>query len=341
MKKVCMTSFVMIAVLVFVLTGCSSKEENSAAEAAGEKQKNNKLVVYTAGPTGLAEELENAFEQNTGMTVEVFQGTTGKVLARLESEKANPVADVVILASLPAMEGLKEQGSLLAYKEAKGKEAINPEWSDKDGYFYGYSASALGIVYNTNNVKEAPKEWEDLTKPEWKGKIAIPDPSQSGSALDFLYGYTQGNPDAWKTIEAWKDNDLMLAGANKEALETVVTGSKDIVISGVDYMTYAAKADGEPVDVLYPESGTVVSPRPAGILKEAQNVEGAKQFIDFLLSNEGQQLVGDAYLLPGNENTPLKDRAPLKDIPTITFDWNDNEQQTTEIIEKFKEMYEQ
>ena len=49
----------------------------------------------------------------------MFQGTTGKILARMEAEKKNPVVDVVVLASLPAMEGLKKEGQTLAYKEAK------------------------------------------------------------------------------------------------------------------------------------------------------------------------------------------------------------------------------
>ncbi len=100
----------------------------------------------------------------------MFQGTTGKILARMEAEKKNPVVDVVVLASLPAMEGLKKDGQTLAYKEAKQADKLRSEWSDDKGHYFGYSASALGIVYNTKNVKTAPEDWSDITKGEWKGK---------------------------------------------------------------------------------------------------------------------------------------------------------------------------
>ena len=49
-------------------------------------------------------------------------------------------------------------------------------------------------------------------------------------------------------------NEVTVAGANQEALDPVVTGAKDMVIAGVDYMTYSAKAKGEPVDIVYPKA---------------------------------------------------------------------------------------
>ncbi len=57
----------------------------------------------------------------------MFQGTTRKILARMEAEKKNPVVDVVVLASLPAMEGLKKEGQTLAYKEAKQADKLRSE----------------------------------------------------------------------------------------------------------------------------------------------------------------------------------------------------------------------
>ncbi|HHQ5696873.1 extracellular solute-binding protein [Klebsiella pneumoniae] len=56
------------------------------------------LTVYTAGPGSLAKSLASGFEQQTGVKVTVFQATTGKVMARLEAEQANPQADVLISA---------------------------------------------------------------------------------------------------------------------------------------------------------------------------------------------------------------------------------------------------
>lgn len=72
-------------------------ESSDAVEA--EKELSGKVVVYMPSPSGLNEKYVADFQEKTGVTVELFEGTTGEILARLEAEKENPVADVVVLAS--------------------------------------------------------------------------------------------------------------------------------------------------------------------------------------------------------------------------------------------------
>ncbi|MGE7933426.1 ABC transporter substrate-binding protein [Viridibacillus arvi] len=326
--------------LTLALAGCGNNDAaTNDGESSAQSKENKTLTVYSAGPDGLAANVQQAFEEKTGMKVEMFQGTTGKILSRLEAEKTNPVADVVVLASVASMDGMKEADQLQSYKDAGNADKINSDWSDAEGYYYGYSASALGIAYNTKNAKTVPSEWSDLAKAEWKDKINIPDPSLSGSAVDFIYGYTEAEKTGWDIIQSWKTNGLQVNGANKEALDSVITGDKDATISGVDYMAYKAKADGEPVEIVYPKSGTVVSPRAVGIMKDAKNVDGAQAYVNFLLSDEGQKLVTDAYLLPGNKEIPVKDRAALDEIPQLTVNWKGAETKQIEILTKFNEIF--
>ncbi len=87
-----------------------------------------------------------------------------------------------------------------------------------------------------------------------------------------------------------------------------------MVIAGVDYMTYSAKAKGEPVDIVYPKSGTVISPRAAGIMKDSKNVKGAKEFIDYLLSDDVQKQISKAYLLPGRTDIKAENRPNVEEI---------------------------
>lgn len=325
--------------LTLALAGCGNKEVEKTEKVSAQPKEEQILTVYSAGPDGLAANIQQAFEEKTGIKVEMFQGTTGKILSRLEAEKNNPVADVVVLASVASMDGLKESSQLQSYQDAKQAEKINSDWSDAEGYYYGYSASALGIAYNTKNTQEVPTDWSDLAKEQWQNKINIPDPSLSGSAVDFLYGYALAEKNAWKTMELWKNNGLQVNGANKEALDAVITGDKNATIAGVDYMAYKAKADGEPVEIMYPKSGTVVSPRAVGILKDAKHIEAAKEYVDFLLSDEGQKLVTDAYLLPGNKEIPVKNRSALDEIPQLTVTWKGAEADQLEILTKFNDMF--
>jgi len=325
--------------LTLALAGCGNKEVEKTEKVSAQPKEEQILTVYSAGPDGLAANIQQAFEEKTGIKVEMFQGTTGKILSRLEAEKNNPVADIVVLASVASMDGLKETSQLQSYQDAKQAEKINSDWSNAEGYYYGYSASALGIAYNTKNTQEVPTDWSDLAKEQWQNKINIPDPSLSGSAVDFLYGYALAEKNAWKTMEIWKNNGLQVNGANKEALDAVITGDKNATIAGVDYMAYKAKADGEPVEIMYPRSGTVVSPRAVGILKDAKHIEAAKEYIDFLLSDEGQKLVTEAYLLPGNKEIPVKNRAALDEIPQLSVNWKGAEADQLEILTKFNDMF--
>lgn len=325
--------------LTLALAGCGNKEVEKTEKVSAQPKEEQILTVYSAGPDGLAANIQQAFEEKAGIKVEMFQGTTGKILSRLEAEKNNPVADIVVLASVASMDGLKETSQLQSYQDAKQAEKINSDWSDAEGYYYGYSASALGIAYNTKNTQEIPTDWSDLAKEQWQNKINIPDPSLSGSAVDFLYGYALVEKNAWKTMELWKNNGLQVNGANKEALDAVITGDKNATIAGVDYMAYKAKADGEPVEIMYPKSGTVVSPRAVGILKDAKHIEAAKEYVDFLLSDEGQKLVTEAYLLPGNKEISVKNRAALDEIPQLTVNWKGAEADQLEILTKFNDMF--
>lgn len=325
-----------VSISTVVLAGCGKSEAAVSSNADKSQKLSGTLVVYSAGPDELAKNIQDGFEKKTGVKVEAFQSTNGKILSRLEAEKNNPAADVVILASLSSAQGLMKQGLTLPYKEAKNGDKLFTQWLEKDGNYFSYSLSALGIAYNTKLVKTPPTSLTDLTKEEWKDKVNIPDPSQSGSAADFITGYISSNGETgWNLFNEYKNNGVLMAGANQEALDPVLTGAKSIVVSGVDYMTYSAKAKGEAIDLVYPKEGTVISARPALILKSSKNVENAKAFIDYLLSDEAQKMVSDAYLLPGRTDIKTEGRPSASEIPTLKTDseWMYENQKST--ISKF------
>ena len=280
-----------------------------------------KVTVYMPSPAGLADKLAAAFTEKTGVEVEQFQGTTGEILARLEAEQANPVADVVILASWSDGLRIKTDGQLESYTPA-GVDKVNKGWIDSDSTLFGYSASAVGVIYNTTVVPKLNADWSELAEAKYKDMIAIPDPKKSGACKDFLAGFVTGTADGEAIMQGWADNGLTIPGANKAALEAVTTGEKGILIAGVDYNAYSSMAKGEPLNIYYPASGTVVNPRPAMILKTAPNKDNAKAFVDFLFSNEAQKLVANAYLLPGRSDVQCENRTNLSDIPQIKTDWD-------------------
>ena len=204
-------------------------------------------------PAGLADKLAAAFTEKTGVEVEQFQGTTGEILARLEAEQANPVADVVILASWSDGLSMKADGRLVSYTPANA-DKVNTGWIDSDSMLFGYSASAVGVIYNTTVVPELNADWSELADSKYKDMIAIPDPKKSGACKDFLAGLVTGTDNGEAILQGWADNGLTVPGANKAALEAVTTGEKGILIAGVDYNAYSSMKKGEPLNIYYPRS---------------------------------------------------------------------------------------
>lgn len=300
----------------------ASTESAAATEAAPAESTSatgsGKVTVYMPSPAGLADKLAEGFTAKTGIEVEQFQGTTGEILARLEAEQANPVADVVILASWSDGLSMKADGKLESYTPANADKIVDG-WLDADNELFGYSASAVGVIYNTTVFPTMDADWNALGGEKYKDQLAIPDPEKSGACKDFVAGYVTSN--GWTDFEAMAANGMKVPGANKAALEAVTTGEVGALVAGVDYNAYSSKAKGEPIDIYYPAGGTIVNPRPAMILKTAPDMDNAKAFVDYLFSDEAQELVAKAYLLPGRSDAKCDGRSNLEDIPQITPDW--------------------
>ena len=182
-------------------------EEAPAAEEPGAEETpalSGKVTVYMPSPAGLADKLAEMFTEKTGVEVEQFQGTTGEILARLEAEQANPVADVVILASWSDGLGMKADGKLESYVPANA-DKVNEGWIDEDSTLFGSSASAVGVIYNTTVIPELSADWSELADEQYKDNIAIPDPERSGACKDFLAGFVTGTDDGEAIMQSWAE----------------------------------------------------------------------------------------------------------------------------------------
>ena len=113
-----------------------------------------------------------------GETVNVFQATTGKVMARLEAEAANPVADVVISASWDTATQYDAEGLLLEYVSPNAEKV--PDFL-KSSTYVAEGISALAIAWHTKPATPEPTDWSHLAKPVYKYPAPIPDPAGSGS----------------------------------------------------------------------------------------------------------------------------------------------------------------
>ncbi|MET4687072.1 ABC transporter substrate-binding protein [Sinorhizobium fredii] len=271
------------------------------------------LVLYTSQPNEDAQATVDAFTAaNPGVEVEWVREGTTKIMAKLmaEIEAGNPVADVLLIADTVTMQRLKEGGHLLPHKspEAAGYDAA---LYDADGAYYSTKMITTGIVYNTSAPMK-PEGWQDLAKPEAKGLVTMPSPLTSGAAL--IHAETlAGIPGlGWDYYKALAENGATAAGGNGGVLKAVATGEKAYGML-VDFMAIREKAKGAPVEFVFPAEGVSAVTEPVGILKTAKNVDAAKKFVDFLLSEEGQKVAVKMGYIPARNGVALPEGYPARE----------------------------
>ena len=271
------------------------------------------LALYTSQPNQDAQATVDGFmAANPDIKVDWVRDGTPKIMAKLQAEIAagNPAADVLLIADTVTLERLKEAGRLLAYKSPEAAN-YDPALYDTDGYYYSTKLITTGIIYNTS-ASMKPTSWKDLTKPEAKGLVAMPSPLTSGAAL--IHAQTLAGVDGlgWDFYKNLANNGATAAGGNGAILKSVASGEKAYGMI-VDYMPIREKAKGAPVEFVFPAEGVSAVTEPVGILASAKNANAAKKFVDYVLTEKGQEGFLKLGYIPARNGMRLPDGFPARD----------------------------
>ncbi len=308
---------VVLALTLTLFAGCAGSEpapetpDTDAPEAQGEdaaagtnEDVSGHVVFYTADPEEIATEVLEAFvAEYPNCTYTLNRNGTGKLTAALtaELEAGGTEANCFSFSDLDYIYSLEEQGLLMHFTPENAENLIDTTFGDMA---YNYKIENCGIAYNTTLVSEAPTDWDDLTKPEYKDLVAFADPGYSGAALTtaVVHEYN-GDITGWDFYQAMKDNGLKFEQSNGNLQQKVASGEYAAVVI-VDYMARNAKAEGSPVELIYPESGGVVIYSPFAVLNtvKEEDKEAVMAFADFLLSDTAQNIYIKYNYLPGVSN---------------------------------------
>jgi iron(III) transport system substrate-binding protein len=272
-----------------------------------------KLYVYTSMKESMLGALKTAFMKKYPDTKIDFQSAgAGKLMAKIatERESGKILADVLWTSEVPDFYQLKGNGLLLQYTPTEFNSLLNP-LPDYDGSFTAARLGTLGIAYNTRHIKEAPKTWDDLKKPEYKGAFGIANPALSGTA--YMSVAVISKTFGWDFFEALRANGAKMGKGSGQVVDDTASG--DLVASlGVDYITLDKIDKGATLNLAYPPEMLVV-PSPVAIFKDSPNVEAAKKFVDFLLSQEGQSIIVEDGTLPVRADVKIPER--FKQLPSV------------------------
>ena len=322
MKKKLMAAGLAAAVLGASLTGCQSKPaettaaETTAAETTKAETEASSEAETTKAETeaaekpyegttlnvmlayGGAEAAFDAFTEKTGIKVEYVEISTGKALAQLQAENGNTTADIWFGGGVDSYISATDLGYLEQYVSPEA-EAINPAYSDADGYGTGLALVPAGFLVNNDVLAEknleAPKTWEDLADPKYKGEIIMASPAISGTQYAILNGTIQayGEEKGWEVWKGINENVDFYAQGGGEPGPKCAAGEFGIAVLAMTGGTFAMEAE-YPVTAVYPEDMIPWTPAPIAIFKNSQNKDAAKVFVDYFLSKEGQEALREA-----------------------------------------------
>ncbi|GAE92053.1 ferric iron ABC transporter [Gracilibacillus boraciitolerans JCM 21714] len=312
MKKLCGISFVFS--LLFAV-GCSQDETN----AKGGDNQSEPLVVYL---NDFDEIIEPLFEEATGYDVELVSGNGAEVQSRIEAEKGNPNWDVVWMDGQAAFARWDEEEVLLKDLDLKNIDSLNELGTsllpESNSYVATGAHASSVIVYNTNEISEAeaPKEWSDLASPNLKDSVGMADPAVAAPpAYPFVTWFFQnlGMDNGKQFFTNIFENGAKVYPKNPNIVEALLNG--DIKAAALqESNAYTMKANGEPIEIIWPEEGAPASVRYVGINKQSENKEAAEAFVNFLLEKETQ----DELVAAGSEgyfSPTVSDVADLDERP--------------------------
>jgi len=323
-----------------------TKDETANAEAPAEESTDT-LVVYAGITDTLVNGLIPAFEEATGVKVEVITGSTSELLKRIESEQDNPYADIMIGGTqqvyIPYIDLFAEYTSVNDADLVDGHKTY-------DGKLTPFCTESAIIMWNTNLIGDIEvKSYEDLLNPELKGKIAFSDPASTGSGsgmiADLLYlkndqtGYD--GQAGWDFVTKFIDQlDGKVYASSGQTHKAVADGEMTITRT-FESAAFSYLASGAPVAVIYPTDGVNFADAYAAMVKNCVNSANAKKFLDFVSGEQAQSLIGtELCARPVHKNAATADFIPdINTIAKFEFDAVERASQIQDIIAKYNEIF--
>jgi iron(III) transport system substrate-binding protein len=334
-----------ISVFIFILaiacTGCGSNSTTNRSNSAGG---NKTITVYSPHGKYLEGDIKTRFEAaHPGYTVEFLDMGGGEILTRINAEKERPRADVWFGGSPSDFKRAETAGLLEAYTPEWTKNLPSDAKSPTGGWVATFRTPEL-IMYNSKKVSavDAPKNWDDLLDPKWKGKIVIRDVRPS-STMKTIFGSLLLRAESIdKGFDFLKKLDANTGSyaANPQVMYDQLNADGPYAITLWNLAdALLLKSDRYPSFdyVIPPETAVLVE--PIAIIKNAPNSEGAKMFHDFVNSPEQLILMAqERHRLPARTDLPPeKLPAWMKDLKLtpMKIDWDQYDRNIDEWIARW------
>jgi len=307
-------NFILAFIASTFLVAAPVFSQNAKLIEAGKKE--GKVAVYGSLESDTADGVFSMFKKKTGIEVDYWRASATKVMDRALTEyrAGKPLFDIILTNDNPMQIMLKE-GIFAKYDSPSAKDfskdAIDPNLGPR------YRNVVIGIVYNKSVISpaDAPKSLEDLVKPQYRGKLVMPDPTQHTTTTQWVASLEKlmGKEKAEKYIRDLAAMKPILVESLLPAAERVVTGETPIAITYVKY-AYIFGQKGAPLD--YVRLGKMMGDGHYLTLgSKAPHPNAGKALIDYFLGPESMSTMAKLGEFVNRKGV----HPPLPDADKIQF----------------------
>ncbi len=282
----------------------------------------NEVNVYSARKGYLLQPLVDAFERETNIKVNVISGKAKVLQKRIIQEGKNTRADVLLTVDAGNLYNAKKDGLLRKIMSPKLDMLVPENLRDDDGYWFGLSIRSRVIMYNPKKVGLSElSTYENLANKKWRGRLCIRSSNNiyNQSLLASIISHN-GEESASEWAQNVKNNfSKDPKGNDRTQMTSVVLGECDVTLANTYYLGkwIASEKDKErkyaqKISVFFPnqnDRGAHINISGAAITKYSKNPENAITFLEFLASDQAQELYAQA-----NHEYPIRDNIPVSDI---------------------------
>jgi len=291
------------------------------------------LTLYTCVSDSTIQPVIEAFQKKYPRThVDLFRAPTGQLNARVaaDAHTGGLRADVLWACDPLTQQAWVDQG-LTGGWTPPGASAIPAQYRTRD--YVG--VALLYMVAVTHTGVPAPAAWSDLTGPAYR-TVALPDPSVAASALGSL-GWFWAQPGyGIGFYRQLKDGGAVQLSTPDDVTTGVAQGRYEAGIT-IANSAYAAKSAGSPVAVSWPQPGAVAIYGPVALARHGKHADAGKQFVSFVVSRQGQQVLakaGSYPTLPGVQGPEVPANAPV-----VQPDWASIAKQRTAMLADYRHVF--
>lgn len=295
LKSLCAAA---LASSTLLLTACG----NDTPETSAASSEATELTVYTALEADLLDQYGKAFnETHPNIKINWVRDSTGTITAKLLAEKENPRADVIWGLAGTSLLKMKNEGMLESYSPVQ-VEKLDEKFRDNSDTpsWVGMDAWVAAICFNTVEAEKhgltKPTSWKDLTKPEYKGHVIMPNPNSSGTGFLDVSSWLQtfGEEDGWKFMDGLHQNISRYTHSGSKPCKLAAAGETAV---GISFAYRGAKLikKGAPLELVIPTEGIGWEIEATAIMNTTKKMAAAKKLVDWSITKTANELYNKGY----------------------------------------------